>query len=161
MTAVQVREAANCLDLSVIEPELDLLLAPGGDKKGPGQIGELACEYLNRGQEVIITTSSTPHLEERSGDIAVALGRLALSIMERSPVGGLFLTGGDIALQVCLALDARALQPVREASPGLPLSLLDGGAWAGTPIVTKAGGFGEPDSIVVGIRSLKNWSDHE
>lgn len=161
VTAVQVREAAGTLSLPTIEPDLQLLLAREEDPKGVEHIAALASQYLERGQDVIVTTSFTPHVEERSPDIAVALGRSALKIMQRSRVGGLLLTGGDIALQVCLALDGRALQPVREVSPGLPLSLLAGGPWDGMPIITKAGGFGESNSLVVGIRSLMDWSDNE
>lgn len=161
VTAVQVREAANALGLPTMEPDLQLLLALDDNPGALEHILSTTGQHLERGLDVIVTTSFVPQLEEKSSDIALALGRLTSDIMQRSRVGGLFLTGGDIALQVCLALDGRALRPVREVAPGLPLSLLGGGPWDDTPVVTKAGGFGESDSMVAGIRSLKDWSDNE
>ena len=158
VTAAQVREATAVLGLPVIEPDLQRLLAPEGGHKEIARVAELTGQYLAKGQGVIVATCFAPHIEGSSPDIAVALGRLTLQVMNHYPVGGLFLTGGDIALQVCLALDGQALRPVAEVSPGLPISLLTGGQWDGLRIITKAGGFGEKNSLVVGIHDFTEKS---
>ena len=67
----------------------------------------------------------------------------------------LILTGGDTARAVCTALGANGLDVYREAAPGIPISLLDGGRWDGLPVVTKAGGFGGPDTLVQVVKLLQ------
>ena len=86
--------------------------------------------------------------------IALGLGQIAQAIMSGSIVGGLFLTGGSIAFQVCRAVGAHALRPLAEIARGMPASLLVGGKCDGTRIVTKAGGFGAEDAVVAGCDYL-------
>jgi uncharacterized protein YgbK (DUF1537 family) len=62
--------------------------------------------------------------------------------------GTLLLTGGETAVAVCRALGATGLVLGGEIEPGLPHGRLRGGPFAGLAIVTKAGGFGEPDVLV-------------
>jgi len=161
VTAVQVREATRVLGLPMIEPDLQRLLAPEEEGKEVARVTELIGQYLAKGQDVILATCFAPHMEGSSPEIAVVLGRLTLQIMTYHPVGGLFLTGGDIALQVCLALNGQALRPVAEVLPGLPVSLLTGGQWDGLRIITKAGGFGEKNALAVGIHGLTDRRENE
>jgi uncharacterized protein YgbK (DUF1537 family) len=77
-----------------------------------------------------------------------ALARAAARAMDAVGPAALILTGGDTARAVCGALGIQALEITREAAPGVPISLLQGGRWDGLPVVTKAGGFGEPETLV-------------
>ena len=122
---------------------------------------DVAVQHLDRAQGIVLTTCFSPPMEGRSPDIAVKLGQVTRRILERHTVQGLFLTGGDIALQVCLSLDAEALRPVSEVRPGLPVSLLVGGPWGDLPVITKAGGFGASDAIVVGYHHLEKATGSE
>jgi D-threonate/D-erythronate kinase len=60
----------------------------------------------------------------------------------------LVLSGGDTALHVCRALDVQSIDLHGELLPGIPLGKLRGGAFDGTPVVTKSGGFGETDAFL-------------
>jgi uncharacterized protein YgbK (DUF1537 family) len=79
--------------------------------------------------------------------LILALARAAARAMDAVAPAALVLTGGDTARAVCGALGIQALEILREVAPGVPISLLQGGRWDGLPVVTKAGGFGEPETI--------------
>jgi uncharacterized protein YgbK (DUF1537 family) len=50
-------------------------------------------------------------------------------------------------MALCLALGARGLQVEGEVLPGLPASRFMGGGWDGVRVVSKSGGFGDPDLL--------------
>jgi uncharacterized protein YgbK (DUF1537 family) len=83
------------------------------------------------------------------------LARAAAGAMDAVAPAALVLTGGDTARAVCAAIGAQALEISREAAPGVPISLFQGGRWDGLPVVTKAGGFGDPDTLVRVIQVLE------
>lgn len=85
-------------------------------------------------------------LQEASLYMAEQTGRIVRRIYESLPYEGLFLTGGDIAAAVSTALGSDSLELYGEWEPGIPLGCLRG---AYRPLVmTKAGGFGNEDSLV-------------
>ena len=69
---------------------------------------------------------------------------------------GLVLTGGDTAIAVCRALGGSGMVVRQEVAPGIPMCALIGGDYEGAPIVTKAGGFGAEDALLVALRTLKH-----
>lgn len=106
---------------------------------------------------IIITTSglfsSTPLvLKEsvetygRQGIVSRTLGFIAASIVERSPVCSLVLSGGDTAFQVLKNLHAECIEPLDEVAPGIPSGQVLGGRADKKLIFTKSGSFG-PDDI--------------
>ena len=90
----------------------------------------------------------------RSGEAVLAeLGTAARRVIETWTGGGgpaptLVLTGGATALSVCRALGAAGITLSGEPVPGLACGTLLGGPAAGLSVVTKAGGFGDPDTLV-------------
>lgn len=87
--------------------------------------------------------------------IAAALGEIGRKIAVSQPIGGLVLTGGDIAVAVCSALGATGIKVIREVVPGIPLGQLQGGAKDGLKVVTKAGAFGNEDALVKALEILQ------
>ena len=83
------------------------------------------------------------------------LGAVVASACASASRIGLVLTGGDTAIAVCRALGSSGLVVSREVAPGIPICALVGGPYDGAPIVTKAGGFGSEDALMVGLRTLK------
>ncbi len=57
--------------------------------------------------------------------------------------GTLFITGGETLRDLCGALGASHLEVDGEIEPGVPTSVLRGGAWDGQRIVSKSGAFGD------------------
>ena len=77
------------------------------------------------------------------------------SKMAGRQVRGLALTGGDISMAVCAALDCATIWLRGEVEPGIPWGRLLDGIRPGLPVVTKAGGFGTDESLVHAIRHLR------
>lgn len=81
--------------------------------------------------------------------IVTALAVAATEMNETATLAGLFLTGGSVACAVLDSLSATAIDLTGEAvSDGIPEGRVVDGSAAGTRVVTKAGGFGSPKSIV-------------
>jgi len=59
----------------------------------------------------------------------------------------IFVSGGDTAESVLGAMGAQGIRLAGELAPGVPWGYVRGGAWEGTPVVTKPGGFGAPDTL--------------
>ena len=62
------------------------------------------------------------------------------------PIGALVLTGGDTARAVLRTLGIAALRVVGEVEPGVPILLTEGPR--ALPVVTKAGDFGNRETLV-------------
>ena len=67
---------------------------------------------------------------------------MAALIAALDPPGTLIVAGGETLKAACLALGADALQVTGRIVPGLPRSILQGGRWAGTDVISKSGAFG-------------------
>ena len=98
-------------------------------------------------------------LELDSDAVAARLGELAACLIRTYAATGVVATGGDGARAVLEALDAVGITLVDEVTGGMPLGTLTGGAQAGLPVVTKAGGFGAPDVLIkaaLAVRERRN-----
>ncbi len=51
--------------------------------------------------------------------------------------------GGETLRSLCRAVGAARLEVVGQRMPGVPVSVMRGGAWEGVGVVSKSGGFGE------------------
>ena len=61
--------------------------------------------------------------------------------------GTLLTAGGETLRGLCTALGAHGLRLEGRIAPGLPRSVLRGGAWDGVCVVSKSGAFGPPDLL--------------
>lgn len=68
---------------------------------------------------------------------------------------GVIMSGGDTAALVCRALHADGIRLVREALPGIAYGVIMGGTLDGTPVVTKAGGFGHENAFALLVDALR------
>jgi uncharacterized protein YgbK (DUF1537 family) len=84
----------------------------------------------------------------RRAEVARRLADAVRAGVERSRPGALFLTGGDTAIATLRALGAGGLRLTGELEPGVALGALVGGPFDGLGLVTKAGGFGDPDLLI-------------
>jgi D-threonate/D-erythronate kinase len=88
---------------------------------------------------------------DREGDRAAVLCALAAATrerLERGLPGTLLLTGGETAYSVCRAIGATGIALDGEFERGLAMGRLLGGPFAGLTVVTKAGGFGDPETLL-------------
>ena len=68
---------------------------------------------------------------------------------------GLILIGGDTAIKLYRNLQAAAIRIDGEVQPGVPHGRWVGGRLDGQPVVTKAGGFGQVDTLATAVAFLK------
>ena len=104
---------------------------------------------------VILTTMGLRPIPNGENEIATRLGALVRMLTEAVPLGALVLTGGDIALAACDALKATSLYLQIEIEPGIAEGWLVDGIDPGLPVVTKAGGFGNDQSLLTIIQQLQ------
>ena len=83
------------------------------------------------------------------------LGQATRLVVRDVRPSGLLLCGGDIAVAACSALGASGVELQGEVEAGVPWGRLIGGDCAGIPTVTKAGGFGTPETFGRAIRFLR------
>ena len=108
-----------------------------------------ALEALARKQSVALCLRlgqrirSRNHLQRLQQALQSAAGRL----LETGGLGATILVGGDTALKVYEQCGARGIRVLGEVVPGIPWGRWIGGRLDGLPLVTKAGGFGDPDTL--------------
>lgn len=82
------------------------------------------------------------------------LAAIASGIVKNESISGLFLTGGDTAIEMIRSLNASGSEIQSEIMPGVVLSKLVGGVASGLRIVTKAGAFGSEDTLFQSLKIL-------
>lgn len=112
------------------------------------RLTQAALEVLNTGDDLVIEATSSPAVPGAGPRVSQILAGAVRSLVVRDQVAGLFLTGGEVAIAVCRALEVASLRIVDEIEPGIPGAQLRGGQAAGLPAVTKAGGFGSPGAMI-------------
>ncbi|CAH2603161.1 putative D-threonate kinase [Rhodovastum atsumiense] len=73
-------------------------------------------------------------------ELSALLPRLA-------PPRTLVVAGGETLRAICTALGATHLEVRGQLQPGVPCSIMRGGAWDGVVVVSKSGAFGAPDLL--------------
>ena len=129
-----------------------------------------AVEILNSGNDLIITSSynqddykETINIGEEmsmgkaeiSNLVQDILGQISVEIIKKVDISGIFVTGGDTAMGLIENSKADGSQIVEEIMTGIPLMKLVGGDIDGYNMVTKAGAFGNEDSIYYSLNKLK------
>ncbi|MDX2481018.1 MAG: four-carbon acid sugar kinase family protein [Desulfuromusa sp.] len=131
----------------------DLLLADGSSRENSLRIkeyyGNLPAE---NGILSIDPKSEYPNVdpEELVKRFAAIGGKLAITTKPEI----LFLTGGDTAEAVLKKIGWSGIKLYREVLPGLVQGELCGGPLGGSIVVTKAGSFGEEDTLVKLVQQL-------
>lgn len=94
----------------------------------------------------VVTTSDEPAADPRAA--ARQLAAEARDLLARESFDGVAVTGGDTAIALWKALGADGIELIGAPRPGIALGRLHVPRRASLPLVTKAGGFGEPDLFV-------------
>ncbi|TDD34248.1 four-carbon acid sugar kinase family protein [Actinomadura sp. KC06] len=90
-----------------------------------------------------------PRRRVTGAPVPAALARATARLAQDNAFDALVLTGGETARTVLLALGARSIALAGELEPGVPLGLIEGAPGSGRlPVVIKAGGFGDLDTLV-------------
>jgi D-threonate/D-erythronate kinase len=98
---------------------------------------------------------ATPPSDTRdAGEAAAALAeRVAVWAQDNLPAA-VVLTGGATAREVSHRLGTNSVRILGELAPGVPFGHFENGAWDGVTVITKAGGFGTPETLLDVVRAL-------
>jgi uncharacterized protein YgbK (DUF1537 family) len=130
------------------QPGVELFAAPNGEAQGDALLRSPA-ETL-----VLLATASADGTEGDAEHVARMLASSAVRTLRNRPVEALVATGGDTAVAILEALGRRALQVMGDLLPGIPYCRFDlhgRRMW----LITKAGGFGTPDTLIEIVRRLR------
>lgn len=140
------------------EPGLETVAVPvAALHAGPGsedwnRAAAALVRGIARGRDVLLLLGADEPVDLAQGH-ALA-GRLARLVQPAAPlIGGLVATGGETARAVLLGFGTSALRLIGEIEPGVPCSLALGGP--AMPVITKAGGFGDPETLRRCLRLLR------
>ena len=95
--------------------------------------------------------------DEPADDRHEVISRLAAEAcawLAREDFDGVAVTGGETARALCEALGASSIELIGAPRPGLALGRLSTRRHRALPLLTKAGGFGEPDLFVSMLPAL-------
>ncbi|QKJ87742.1 hypothetical protein PMPD1_2805 [Paramixta manurensis] len=160
-TRKQIAFAAREKSLTIIDVDIDALLQPAGIAAMMQDIG-MAVEVLNQQRHCVLRTCRDEqarlgidslcqryHMtrQELGETIGHRLGEMTRQILGRARVGGLFLTGGDIAIAVARALGAQGYRITHEVTPCVPCGTFINSDIDDLPVITKAGGFGDESTL--------------
>lgn len=131
--------------------------APATIQSEIGRVVEIAQAALAKEQAVVLTTAlntSTGHGRDALAKIlAAALADVTASLSVRGLVEALVLTGGDTAAHIARRLGAQGILLEKELVPGVSVGTLIGRH--PYRVITKAGAFGQSDTLSLAIRSLR------
>ncbi|MCW3975221.1 MAG: four-carbon acid sugar kinase family protein [Candidatus Bathyarchaeota archaeon] len=91
---------------------------------------------------------------ETSKEIASTLGQITSKVAMEN-ISGIVITGGSIAINALKVMKALGFRVLDEVLPGIPISQIMGGEFAGLRVVTKAGAFGDEDALAICMKQLK------
>ncbi len=128
------------------EPGTRMLFAPNGRLSQK--------EFPAARNLVVKATAGDAGKEGDAQQVAAEMARNAIDAIRRTHAQALVATGGDTAIAILTATGYPALQVLGDLMPGIPYARIrvDGAPlW----LVTKAGGFGRPDTFRRIARSLR------
>ncbi len=99
------------------------------------------------GQDIAVQIGASDRLDT---SLALKFAALLAELLQPylATACGVIATGGESARAVLRILEVTALQLATEVEPGVPLSKVATGPAAGLPVITKAGAFGAPETLL-------------
>lgn len=160
-TRQQIIFAAEEKVLGILDIDVEGLLQPDSQPAVDEIIRQAACVLRDRQHCVLRTCRDADARQmidtlcekyglsrQQLGDkISQTLGAITLSVINQAQIGGLFLTGGDIAIAVARALGAEGYRITNEVVPCVPCGTFVNSEIDDLPVITKAGGFGSASTL--------------
>ena len=168
---IQISRAENAGYPDVHVVKLDITSAASGGKASQTEYKRVISEFienLSAGKSVILDgagESKAKIFMERKNDAGILrkeseniqnlITRVVKESLQEFEVAGLMISGGDTAVSIFRELGSYGILITGEPEPYVAAGVLKGGLYRGIPVITKAGGFGCPDSFINGIKYLR------
>jgi uncharacterized protein YgbK (DUF1537 family) len=119
----------------------------------PTPVTRAQLEHVPAVDEVVVLATSPTDTRD-GGEAAAALAVSVEAWARDQTPRAVVLTGGATAREVSHRLAATSLRLRGELQPGIPFGTLEDGRWHGVTVVTKAGGFGSPRTLLDVVHAL-------
>ena len=149
-TARQI-EVLHESGVPIVRPEQSLIDDP--EMAADDTVAQVAA-HLAAGRSTVVTTLGLAPSAGGGHVVARRLAQIVAASEVSSQIGGLVLTGGDVAAAVSTVLGATALWLSGEISSGMPWGRFEEGSLHGGPVATKAGSFGDDNALLSCIDHL-------
>ena len=174
ITRKQIDYAKERLPVTVINVETEKLFS-GEQHIEKQRILEIVKESSQKGIDTIIrsapsedSVSTSLKLGQNYGlksveiseIIACFLGEIGSEIINNIKINGILLTGGDTAIKTALSLKISGTNIINEIEPGIPYCHFIEEHYKHITVVTKAGAFGNDDSIYKVLTFLEKKSNN-
>ncbi|NIY48182.1 D-threonate kinase [Cedecea colo] len=175
VTRRQVEQAKCSKRAEIVDIDVGKLLTSQAEDHREAVLTQ-ACQLLEKGLHCILRTSREAEdrfqidglcqrhnlsRQQIGEQISRQLGLLTLAITGQARIGGLFLTGGDIAIAVANALGAEGYRIESEVAPCIPCGTFINSEIDDLPVITKAGGFGMESTLCDALYFIEEmYGDH-
>ena len=155
VAANQLLKARDELGLPILNLEFEHLNQEDVLSRKVGSILAEADRLLGQGKGLALSSTFSRYAPALKHTIPALIAEVVAGILAGRKFAGLFLSGGDIAVEVCRRLQVSTIRVYGEVEPGVPAGELIGGQGQGMRVVTKAGGFGTEEALVKSISYLE------
>lgn len=118
-----------------------------GDDLVLDEVDRALAGALGRHRPVVLTTAGREPSTQGPDHVARLLAEVVAGLARRGLIGGLVLTGGDVAAAVVDRLGTQEIVLGGEVQPAIPWGMLRSTLLPSAPVVTKAGSFGEREAL--------------
>lgn len=129
-----------------VEITVDARLASSSPLRAMRAAIDRAGLHAVRAPLLVIGTGPVERAQVERSRITEALGLVAAEIIRSRLIDGMILTGGDTAAAVFRMLTVDKIRLASEIEPGIPVGIVDAPRRMG--VITKAGGFGDADTLL-------------
>ena len=171
VTLDQIEIARRELGMQVVEPDLNGVLVSDEKLRAAAiSLADKIGSILQKNETAVMRLASSKNVVQKALDdgeklgishkqvaekLLSVLGMAVDAVSSRFRLSGLVLIGGDSSAKVADAIGAEGIQIEAEIFSGIPFSTINGGKHEGMRVVTKAGGFGDEQTLVDVINYLK------
>lgn len=159
--ASQLIKAKEEIGLPILKLPVEVMKQEHNSSTMARVIEKEAADLITQGKSLAITSVFSKFIPDLQHTVANVLAETAIAIMASNIFTGVFLSGGDIATEICRRLSVSAIIVLGEIEPGVPAGELIGGESGGMRVVTKAGGFGSEAALVKTIAYLEKGNNYE
>jgi uncharacterized protein YgbK (DUF1537 family) len=133
-----------------------LLMAIGS--RDPITLGQIAAleQHRRTRADADLFLLRAPLADDDSSDVAGQLAARALAFARDNAISTLLLSGGDTAAAFIRAAGIDLLVPSGALAPGMPVARGEAGDGRVFTLITKSGGFGDPETLV---KAATHWRD--
>jgi len=151
VAATQLLKARDEIGLPIVDLAVEELNGNDIRLREVSRTVRQADRHLGQGKSVALTSTFSRYVPALKQAVAPAMAEAVARLLAGQRFAGLFLCGGDIAVEVCRRLSVSAIRLHGEVEPGVPAGEIVGGQAEGMRVVTKAGGFGTEAALIESI----------